>query len=448
MTSIRRVFSRLWQALSCSRKLALTCAGVVFAAALSVRLWAAPLSSGVDVPQFWAFARVFQDHGIDFYRYADASLDIFPVPGWRFVYPPVWLLTLGISSLFSPNSLATNELVSVDWRLAEKAPLIAADLAIGLLIYWAVSGSRWKKLLFASIWWLNPAAWYQSAVFGQFDTIAAAFMLGSILAFDRGRFKLAFVMVGLAVMTKQYMALPAVVIIAIYAREMGRRQALSGIAYMAGTAAVLSLPFLFTGAVRSYMFSLFAPGQAFDYGNLMMYIFSGTKSLAEYLHTRFGWETVKYLALDIPLMAAALGAAIWIAYRKPLSAMEGALAGLLIFIGLSYQVNYQYIIGMIPLAILAASRARKWPRVLLLALGLVPAAWLWLFDITVWFTSYDPQHEWVIPLFRKIGLVRYVPDYYYLVFALALMALCLGGAAQTLMAARKRGKLREGQNDN
>jgi hypothetical protein len=61
----------------------------VLAVAAFIRIWAAEISSGPDVPQFWAFAKVFQTHGLDFYRYADAQLDIFPMKGWGFVYPPV-----------------------------------------------------------------------------------------------------------------------------------------------------------------------------------------------------------------------------------------------------------------------------------------------------------------------------------------------------------------------
>src|SRR4030042_5688178 len=82
--------------------------GLVLAAAAFIRFWAAPLSSGVDVPQFWAFARVFQVYGLDFYRYADASLDIFPTKGWGFVYPPVWLLILRLGLVGAPVGSATD----------------------------------------------------------------------------------------------------------------------------------------------------------------------------------------------------------------------------------------------------------------------------------------------------------------------------------------------------
>jgi len=116
--------------------------GIIFIVAAFIRIWVAEISSGPDVAQFWAFAKVFQLHGLDFYRYADAQLAIFPVKGWGFVYPPIWLLITRVSLFFSPSSqviyTAGNAIANPSWRLALKIPIIAADLAIGLLLYWGV----------------------------------------------------------------------------------------------------------------------------------------------------------------------------------------------------------------------------------------------------------------------------------------------------------------------
>jgi hypothetical protein len=85
--------------------------GLILIAAAYIRFWAAPISAGVDVPQFWAFADLFKQHGLDFYRYAEGSLDILPTPGWGFVYPPVWLLILGLAFLATPLSTANSVMV-------------------------------------------------------------------------------------------------------------------------------------------------------------------------------------------------------------------------------------------------------------------------------------------------------------------------------------------------
>ena len=180
--------------------------GVVLVVAAFIRLWAASISTGPDVAQFWAFAKVFQAHGLDFYRYADAQGDIFPMQGWGFVYPPVWLLILRVSLFLFRQVQRTRRYVMVDpgWRFAMKIPIIAADLAIGLLLYWAVPGSKRRKLLFASLWLLHPTAWFESGVFGQFDAVAAAFLLACVIFLIKGKDRLAFLFAGLAVMTKQH----------------------------------------------------------------------------------------------------------------------------------------------------------------------------------------------------------------------------------------------------
>jgi hypothetical protein len=94
-----------------SNKFHLLALGLVLALAAFFRFWAAPLSAGPDVSQFWAFAKVFQLHGLDFYRYADGTAAIFPTKGWAFVYPPVWLLILRLALLAAPTSSATGIMV-------------------------------------------------------------------------------------------------------------------------------------------------------------------------------------------------------------------------------------------------------------------------------------------------------------------------------------------------
>jgi len=123
--------------------------GIIFALAPFIRIWAAEISSGPYIVQFWAFAKVFQTYGLDFYRYADAQLAIFPNKGWGFVYPPIWLLILRLCLFFAPSSQVTyvagNAIANPTWRLAMKIPIIAADLPIGLLLYWGVPGSKRRK---------------------------------------------------------------------------------------------------------------------------------------------------------------------------------------------------------------------------------------------------------------------------------------------------------------
>ena len=103
---------------------------MAFTLAAFFRFWAAPLSAGPDIAQFWAFAQVFETHGLDFYQHADATDSSFPFLGWAYVYPPIWLLILWLCSLATPGSFASAEVIDESWRLAMKTPIIMADLAI------------------------------------------------------------------------------------------------------------------------------------------------------------------------------------------------------------------------------------------------------------------------------------------------------------------------------
>ncbi len=417
-----------------SNKLPLLALGIALALAAYLRFWAAPLSSGVDVPQFWAFAKVFQQHGIDFYRYADASLDIFPTKGWGFVYPPVWLLISRLALLAAPLSSATHTMVDISWRVAEKTPIIAADLAIGCLLYWAIPGPQWRKLLFSCLWLFHPTAWYESAVFGQFDAIAAAFLLASVIMLEKGKDRIAFLLAGLAIMTKQHTFIPIAMMVAVSARNMDRRRILSNCAIIAGVAVLLSIPFILTGNIFSYAHSVLSPGQSPGYQNPLMYAFSGSGALLTYLHNVFTWDTGGYLRFTVPVLVLAILAVLVFCYKRNVTPAQGALAGFLVFIGLSYQVNYQYLIVYIPIALLVASRTPyRSERVFTIILALLPAVWLWLFKVSFWFNYLVPTSPQATPILARLGLTRLVPNYAYVSLAVVLSCLSLAYAVCALV---------------
>ncbi len=405
--------------------------GIVFVIAAFIRLWAAEISSGPDVAQFWAFAKVFQSHGLDFYRYANAELAIFPTKGWGFVYPPIWLLISRVALLFAPSSqvniIAGNAIANSSWRLAMKIPIIAADLIIGLLLYWAVPGSKRRKVLFAGLWLLHPTAWFESGVFGQFDAIAVAFLLTFVILLTKGKDRLAFVFAGLAVMTKQHTLIPVIMIAIVCARNMNIRRLFTNCAITAGVIALISIPFCVTGNFIAYARSIIFAGVSPGYQDPLCLSFSGSGSLLTFLHNVFGWDTTTLISLTLPLLFVVLIITAILCYRRRITPLQGALAGFLVFISLYYRINYQYLVIFIPLAILQASRTQyKLERVFTLALAVLPAAWIWLGNLPWWFHDSKPGYSWVIPMFRHLGLLdRYMSDWVYVTFACALMCLSL-----------------------
>lgn len=400
--------------------------GMALLVAGGVRWWAAPISAGPDIAQFWAFAQVFHTHGIDFYRYAEATADIFPFKLWGYVYPPFWLLVLGICLCFAPGAFASDTAVDVAWRVAMKTPVIMADLAIGCLIFWAVPGSKARKLLFAVLWLFHPTAWYQSAVFGQFDAVAAVFVVAALIMLVKQREWIAFVMAGLAITVKQHALIPVAGMIAAVVHTYRRTEFVQRCILLAAPLVILSIPFLLTGNLLEYAKSVFLPAQAAGYQYPIDYAFSGTGSLLTYLHEAYGWETVNVIKALPYVTGVALAGVVFLCYRKRVHPLQAALASFLAFTALFYRVNYQYMIIYIPVALLVASMSvHRGERVMTLVLALFPAVWMWLFNVSFWFFYLEPASRWVVPYLTNIGMGQRSAPEVYVIYAVILSLLSL-----------------------
>lgn len=401
--------------------------GLLLAGSIYIRVWAAPLSAGPDVAQFWAFATIFHNHGIDFYRYASATDSIFPFWGWGYFYPPVWILILGLCLLAASTSQATELMVDTGWRMAMKVPIIAADAAIGCLLFWALHGPRWRRLLFAFLWLFHPTAWFESAVFGQFDTIAAAFLLASIIMLEKGKNWQAFLLAGLAVMTKQHTLMAVALMVISVIRNIDQKLLIKYFLIFVGVIIIISIPFLLTGNFIPYAKSILLSAEAPGYQDHIMWAFNGIGSLLTYLHKNLGWDTEALFQMNIPLLVITLITAAVFIYIKRITPIRAALVGLCLFTAFFYRINYQYLVIYIPIALLVAGNTNYWSeRIVAVGLAMVPAIWLWLSNSAFWFYYLKPMALETLDMFEKIGLVRYgVPDWPYLALALTIMALCL-----------------------
>ncbi len=387
--------------------------------AVFIRAWAVPVSAGPDIAQYWAFAKVFKDTGLDFYRLAGGSGYMFPFDGWSFVYPPVWLLIIRAGLAAVPASFASVFIITTDWRIVEKAPIILADIIIGFLIYRFVPGSRLKKAIFASLWLFSPAVWYQSAVFGQFDAIAAAFLLGAVLLLERGRDWPAFILAGLAVMTKQHTLIPVMVMMFAWLPSAGGRRFTRGIAVMAGVAVLLSLPFMLTGNVRDYFYYILFCAHSPGYQEPLSYTFNGIAAVLTHLHNVFGWPLSDYFIYFIPVLVAALAGGAVLVYRQRISPARAALIGFLVFLAFFYRINFQYLVIFIPLALyVAATTSHRSERIFLMVMALLPSAWLWLFDIGFWFEQYLPVDAAALEILELLALRRTgTPDLWFVILS-------------------------------
>ncbi len=143
-------------------------------------------------------------------------------------------------------------------RIWLKIPASTADIAIALVIAYALKDR--PRIAVASALALSfvPVTWYLSAFWGQSESIYTLFgLLAAVLAL-RGRWALAGVMLGLALGTKPQ-AIPFVVPLAAYAvARIGVRRAALPVAATAATLVLLWLPFLAAGGPVAYLRSAFA----------------------------------------------------------------------------------------------------------------------------------------------------------------------------------------------
>jgi hypothetical protein len=220
---------------------------------------------------------------------------------------------------------------------------------------------------------------------------------------------------------------------------VNKRRILTNCAIAGGVITLVSIPFLLTGNFLSYARSLFLPGSPPGYQYPLCFSFSGTGSLLTYLHNVFGWDTTNLISFIVPILVIGLIATAFLCYRRLITPLQGALAGFLVFIGIFYRINYQYLVVYIPIAILLASRTQyKSERVFALVLAMLPAVWIWFANIPWWFHAFEPHYHWVSPILNHIGLLdRYLPDYAYVAFACVLMCLSLAYVVLAFLKWRK-----------
>lgn len=145
----------------------------------------------------------------------------------------------------------------LEQRLAEtrgftvmmKLPCILADVAISILLFVFVS-RRWTPnlgLAATAIYALNPGVVFNTAFWGQHDAIWALFVFGSLWLLHRGRPELSWVLLTLALLTKQQ-ALPFVpLLLMVTVWHFGIRRLVTSVLASAGAFVVVWLPYILHG---------------------------------------------------------------------------------------------------------------------------------------------------------------------------------------------------------
>ena len=134
-------------------------------------------------------------------------------------YPPVFADVLAflnsLGDLFSGGDPTTAQRISI---VLLKQPAIIADLGIAFAV--ACAGRKWfnskSGLWAAGLYLLIPVTWYDSAVWGQVDSIAALFMLMAVIFIADRKPEWSALLVVMAILTKPQGILVGLVIAPIF----------------------------------------------------------------------------------------------------------------------------------------------------------------------------------------------------------------------------------------
>jgi 4-amino-4-deoxy-L-arabinose transferase-like glycosyltransferase len=133
----------------------------------------------IDLKNFDDWALTLADYGPGgFYQHAQFAG--YP-PGYLYFLWPIGIIGRMLAPTFGATEYDTVFAVL-------KLPAILADIAIGYLLYRA--GRRWfglrAGLVAAALYLFVPATWYESAVWGQVDSVGMLFLLGGLLLLIEG----------------------------------------------------------------------------------------------------------------------------------------------------------------------------------------------------------------------------------------------------------------------
>ncbi len=231
-----------------------------------------------------------------------------------------------------------------------KIPVVAADLGIvWLLARVGRSKAGPSGLLAAWIYALHPVALLVTGFHGQFDSLAVFAVLLALVLHDARRRDASALALALGIATKSYpvLLLPFFLLVQPDLRKATRFLLLATV-----PVGVLLLPFALANA-PALQRELFGYGGIADFGwiglvRALRWAATGALSRSEAVHwpVAVAWGKAAFLASWLGLLA------ICFRRRREVSLVDACLAVLLAFLGLYGAVSAQYLLWVIPLALL------------------------------------------------------------------------------------------------
>jgi hypothetical protein len=262
-------------------------------------------------------------------------------------YPPLW-------AAFEAGALWLERTGIGSFAVNVKLPGLAADLAIVALLARAAAlglASAAAPWLYA----LHPVSVLVTSAHGQFDAIPIALLLLSVLLAERGRGSASALALGVGIAAKSFpvLALPFLA----FANERSFRHALGYAALALAPGALLLLPFAFADfdALRR---ELFGYGGIADFGWAAVVRGLAWLSTGELQRSEARFWPVAALVSKAVFLAAWGVLAVAVARRRlVLDPSRAVLAALLAFAALYGLQSAQYLLWVVPLALLRPGRA-------------------------------------------------------------------------------------------
>lgn len=218
---------------------------LMLAAAMGLRAWIAlqpGLGHDEDLALFARWIRGLAQHGLAGFYANEGFCD----------YPPLMLLLFrGVGAAMS--GIAGPAPTEEQFRLAAKALACAGDLAVGMMLLLEgrrLLGAR-GGVIASSIYLLNPVSLYDSAYWGQMDSIYSALLLGSLMLVGRGRWVGAGALAA-ASLTAKFQSIAVLPLVALEAVRLGGRAGVQRL--LSGgliASALVAAPFAYHGVLAT-----------------------------------------------------------------------------------------------------------------------------------------------------------------------------------------------------
>ena len=323
-----------------------------------------------------------------------------PYRDFRLEYPPAALPVFALPALVSERGDQPAFRAAFERTMAVLG--VVTVLLAGLLLA-GLRASRTRVVGALAAISLFPLV-LGNVVLTRFDLWPVALVAGALAALVRGRDRVGFGVLGLAVAAKLYPAVLVPLALSYVWRRRGRREALACLAVLAGVVAVAFVPFLVLapeGVAYSLGRQLGRPLQIESLGSAFFLAAHHLFGLDLEMRSGHGSQNLDGLGpavAGVVVSVAQLVALVWVWLRRPGTAEElvrWSAAALVAFVALGKVLSPQFLIWLVPLVPLVAGRRGLGAASLLALAAALTQLW---FPYRYWDLAleFDPLASWLV----------------------------------------------------